>query len=375
MPNTMNNTHLSRLPDIDCVVIGVNTEATLARCLQSIKDCDYPQEKLHLIYVDGGSSDGSVEIGSAIADVKVISLGDRHPTPGRGRNAGWRSGGSPLVQFLDSDTILEPDWLTKGVQSMNQEGTGAVQGYRKEMHPDKSIFNWITSLEWNGPPGEAEAFGGDVLIRREILDATGGYDEIMVGGEDPELSQRVRDKGWRILQLDTAMTHHDIAMFRVSQYWKRAFRSGYGFAAVIDKGSGRKRKFWFTEFRRIIVRGGGSLLLLFAALLSLFVSLFFFPLFYLPCIISTILACVLLFWPRLFRVNAFKETLALTDDQARIYAWHCSLAVLPDILGVIRYYLGKVANRPLRNNPGKLTNRASKTDCSNFVDKNHRPGP
>jgi cellulose synthase/poly-beta-1,6-N-acetylglucosamine synthase-like glycosyltransferase len=357
----MNNTHPSRLPDIDCVVIGVNTEATLARCLQSIKNCDYPQEKLHLIYVDGGSSDGSVKIGRAIAEVQVISLGDRHPTPGRGRNAGWKAGGSPLVQFLDSDTILEPDWLPKGVQGLNMEGTGAVQGYRKEMHPDKSVFNWLTSLEWNGLPGEAEAFGGDVLIRREILEETGGYDEIMVGGEDPELSQRVRDKGWRILQLDTVMTHHDIAMFRISQYWKRAFRSGYGFAAVIDKGAGKERRFWFTEFRRIVVRGGGALFFFLLACCFLLMALILHRYFFVPLILSTILTLILLFGPRIFRVKKFKEAMDLTEEQARVYAWHCSLVVLPDILGVIRYYLGKAADRPLRNNPGRLKTHISRS--------------
>lgn len=361
MPNTMNSTHPSHLPDIDCVVIGVNTEATLARCLQSIRDCDYPQEKLHLIYVDGGSSDRSVEIGRERAGVEVISLGDPHPTPGRGRNAGWRVGGSPLVQFLDSDTILEPDWLTKGVLTMNQEGTGAVQGYRKEMHPDKTVFNWITSLEWNGPSGEAAAFGGDVLIRREILEETGGYDETMVGGEDPELSQRVRDKGWRILQLDTVMTHHDIAMFRISQYWKRAFRSGYGFAAVIDKGAGRARRFWFTEFRRIVVRGGGALFFFLLACCFLLMALVFHRHFFTPIILSIISALILLFWPRLFRVQNFKEAMDLTEEQARIYAWHCSLVVLPDILGIIRYYLGKAVDRPLRNNPGRLKTHVSRS--------------
>ncbi|WP_028581601.1 glycosyltransferase [Desulfogranum japonicum] len=353
MLRTINNIDPSSLPDIDCVVIGVNTEATLTRCLQSIRDCEYPWEKLHVIYVDGGSMDRSVEIAKSTADIQVISLGDRHPTPGRGRNAGWRAGHSPLIQFLDSDTVLEPDWLTKGVQAIYSEKTGAVQGYRKEMHPDTTVFNWLTSLEWNGPAGEAEAFGGDVLIRRKILEETGGYDEIMVGGEDPELSQRVRDKGWRILQLDTVMTHHDIAMFKISQYFKRAFRSGYGFAAVIDKGAGRERRFWFIEFRRIIVRGGGTLFFFVTAICLLIMAFFLHSLFFIPCFISTLLALVLLFWPRLFRVNAFRDAMDLTEQQARVYAWHCSLVVFPDILGVLRYYLGKIAKSPLRNTPGK----------------------
>lgn len=348
----------SQLPGIDCVVIGINTEATLARCLQSIKNSDYPQDKLRLFYVDGGSHDNSVTIGKA-EGVEVISLCSPHPTPGRGRNAGWRAGNSPFVQFLDSDTILERDWLKKGIFAINEKNIGAVQGYRREMYPDKSVFNWLISLEWNGPPGDAAAFGGDVLIRREILRETGGYDEIMVGGEDPELSQRVKDRGWRIAQLDTVMTHHDIAMYRISQYWRRAYRSGYGFAAVINKGAGRERRFWFTEFRRIIARGGGSLVCFLTAIVLLLMGIFQSPLFFTLSILPILFGLILIFWPRLFRVKNFKETMEITNEQARVYAWHCSLVVVPDIFGIIRYYTGKLTGNPLRNNPVQLKTQGS----------------
>lgn len=345
-------------PDIDCVVIGVNCEKTLGRCIESIRASDYAAEKVHLFYVDGGSDDKSVDI-ARTAGVEVLSLGDAHPTPGRGRNAGWKKGSSPLIQFVDSDTVMERDWLTKGVEAINDQDVGAVQGYRVEMEPEKSVFNWLVSLEWNGPAGNADAFGGDVLIRRQILEETGGYDEILVAGEDPELSQRVRDKGWRILQLDTIMTHHDIAMFHISQYWRRAFRSGYGFAAIIDRGAGRKRRFWFTEFRRIVVRGGGFLLFLCIACCSLLLALVFSAVFWPLFVMSLLLAFFLLFIPRLFRVNAFERTMVLQQKEARIYAWHCSLVVLPDIFGVLRYFIGKALGKPLRNRSNRLRTEKS----------------
>jgi len=355
MANTAPSTHTA----LDCVVIGINTEATLERCLLSIKASTYPADSIHIIYVDGGSSDNSLAVAADIPGVRVISLEDPHPTPGRGRNAGWRSGDSPFVQFLDSDTVLEPDWLEKGIQALQEDTVGAVQGFRQEMHPEKSVYNWLTSLEWNGPPGEADSFGGDVLLRRTILEKTGGYDEIMVGGEDPELSQRVRALGWKILQLDTIMTYHDIAMTRPGQYWKRAFRSGYGFAAVIDKASGQKQGFWFKEFRRILVRGGGFVLLAVTALLSLGAGVFIHPLFWGAAVMFLAVALLLLFFPRLFRVRAFMENMGLTGEQARVYALHCSLVVIPDIFGVARYYWGKLTGNPLRNNPRRLQTRKS----------------
>ena len=341
-----------KLPEIDCVVIGVNAQATLHRCLMSILQCNYPEDLINVIYVDGGSFDDSISIAETLPGIRIVRLNPEHPTPGLGRNAGWKSGHAPLVQFLDSDTVLDENWFRKAVKAFKPD-TAAVAGNRIEMHPEQSVYNWIASLEWNGGPGDVESFGGDVLVRREVLEKTNGYDEELVGGEDPELSLRIRLSGWRITQLDIDMTRHDLAMTNVSQYWKRAYRSGYAFAAVIDRHADQGTPFWRTEFRRIINRGGGFLAFSFMSLLPVLI-IPRAP--YSPLLALTLLATalLLLFYPRLFRVPYFMQDKKLDRSQAQVYAWHCSLVVLPDIFGVARFYLGKAFNRPLRNKRSKL---------------------
>lgn len=342
------------LPDIDCVIIGVNAARTLESCLNSIRSANYPQERLHIYYADGGSHDDSLKIATGFDDVMVLALDPEHPTPGLGRNAGWRAGSSPLIHFFDSDTILHPDWLFTAVEACVDE-VAAVRGNRCEIHPRASRYNWIGSLEWNDRPGEAESFGGDVLIRREVLVQSGGYDEVLVGGEDPELSRRIRLAGWRILQLDQEMTRHDLAMTRFSQYWKRAYRSGYAFAAVTDRFAEHRTGFWFHEMRRILVRGGGSLLLMLLALGASTLTAIPFYLSLLPAAVGL----GLLFFPRLFRVGYFARDKQLNRADARAYAWHCSIVVLPDLFGVGRYFLGKWFDRPLRNKRRKLATESS----------------
>ena len=340
------------LPTIDCVVIGVNAAATLGSCLESILAADYPQELLAVFYVDGGSEDQSLKIAATFPGVKTIALSPEHPTPGLGRNGGWRVGIAPLVQFLDSDTILDPAWLRRAVAAMADD-VAAVLGYRREMHPELSVFNWIGSLEWNGRAGEAESFGGDVMIRREVLVASDGYDEELVGGEDPELSRRIRQAGWRILQLDVDMTRHDLAMTSVNQYWRRAYRSGYAFAAVVDRFAGNPIPFWKKEYRRILVRGGGFVgCCILALLLSLLIPVWPAMAISAPAVLAV--GSLLLFFPRLFRVGYFQEDKGISHEQARLYAWHCSLVVVPDILGVARFHLGKLLHRPLRNRQSRL---------------------
>jgi GT2 family glycosyltransferase len=345
-------------PDIDCILIGVNSAKTLGRCIESIRSGNYPAEKLRICYADGGSTDDSIAVAKRYTGVKVIALTPEYPTPGLGRNAGWKSGSAPLVQFLDSDTIVDPEWFRKAVAKMSELRLGAVIGFRRELHPERSVYNWIGDLEWNGPVGESDCFGGDVLIRREALEATGGYDETLVGGEDPELSRRIIRAGWLIERIDAVMTRHDLAMTTVKQYLKRAYRSGYGFAAVRMREAKLGSDFWKHDFRKIVIKGGGFIVSEGLALLTLFSGLSA-----LKTLAATALGFAgipLLFSPRLFKVGKFMQENRLNGKEAKTYAWHCSVVVLPQLFGLIRFYAGALFNRPLRNKRSAL-----KTGLSN----------
>ena len=363
----MNDKHLSDpvyrngrdLPEIDCILIGVNSAKTLGRCIESIRVGSYPAEKLRICYADGGSTDESIAVAKRYAGVRVLALRPEYPTPGLGRNAGWKSGSAPLVQFLDSDTIVDPEWFRKAVGRMRDARFGAVIGFRRELHPEVSVYNWIGDLEWNGPVGESDCFGGDVLLRREALEATGGYDETLVGGEDPELSRRIIRAGWKIERIDAVMTRHDLAMTSVKQYLKRAYRSGYGFAAVRAREAKLGSDFWKADLRKIAIKGGGFIAAESLAMVTLLAAR--------PSVISTLAAAALsmagvplLFSPRLFKVGKFMQENKLTRKEAKIYAWHCSAVVLPQLAGVARYYAGAIAGRPLRNKRSAL-----KTGLSN----------
>jgi hypothetical protein len=103
-----------------------------------------------------------------------------------------------------------------------------VCGRRRERFPEKSIYNRLADIEWATPVGEARSCGGDAMMRVDAFRAVGGFDASVVAGEEPELCQRLRGKGWKIVRIDANMTLHDSAMLHFSQWWRRAIRSGYG---------------------------------------------------------------------------------------------------------------------------------------------------
>ena len=141
-----------------------------------------------------------------------------------------------LVQFVDGDCELEPHWPDRAMNFFEtQPQIAAVCGRRRERYPNASLYNRMYDEEWNTPTGQAETCGRDALIRVRAFVDIGGYDAMMIAGEEPELCSRLRTAGWQIWRLDLPMTVHDADMHRFDQYWKRAIRSGFGYAQILCK--------------------------------------------------------------------------------------------------------------------------------------------
>ena len=244
------------LPALSVVVIGRNEGLRLARCLKSIASIHSTHLGLEIIYVDSSSSDGSVETAARLG-AQTIALDAVHPTAALGRNAGWKQATAEYILFLDGDTILHPDFAERAFAAiLADDSIAAVWGHRREIHPEKSVYNRILDLDWIYAPGPAEFCGGDVLMRRAALEAAGGYDGTLIAGEEPELCRRMRALGYGILHIDAPMTGHDLEMRRFRQYWKRALRAGHAYAEVSSRFRRSGDPFWQSVRIDNLRRGG-----------------------------------------------------------------------------------------------------------------------
>jgi cellulose synthase/poly-beta-1,6-N-acetylglucosamine synthase-like glycosyltransferase len=251
------NDESSPLPAIAAVIIGRNEGERLRVCLSSVLAMNYPRELIEVIYVDSSSTDSSVELARSLG-VKTIVL-DGPTTAARGRNAGWTQTEAPFVLFLDGDTILHPDFVASAISHFadpkHTEPLAGVYGNRRETRTADSIYNAIFDLDWNAGTGYSLFFGGDALVRREALAAVGGYNPLLIAGEEPDLCRRMRGLGYRILHIDEPMTLHDLAMFKFSQYWRRSVRTGYAYAEISNKYAKTDDPLWSAESRSNITRG------------------------------------------------------------------------------------------------------------------------
>jgi cellulose synthase/poly-beta-1,6-N-acetylglucosamine synthase-like glycosyltransferase len=177
-------------------------------------------------------------------------LTPERPTAALGRNAGWQAARGEIVFFLDGDTVVAPGFLAAGLREFSEATVAVVWGHRREMHPENSVYNRVMDLDWVYAPGWTEFCGGDALFRRDALERTGGFDETLIAGEEPELCRRVMAAGWRILHIDRAMTGHDLAVMEFGQYWRRAMRAGHAFAEVAERFRGTPEAFWSEDVTR-----------------------------------------------------------------------------------------------------------------------------
>jgi GT2 family glycosyltransferase len=214
------------------VAIGRNEGERLRRCLESVVGA-----AAQVVYVDSGSTDGSVELAHLLG-AEVVALDMRRPfTAARARNEGWRrlAAAAPslaYVQFVDGDCEIVAGWLRAARAFLDTHpDVAAVAGRNRERFPDRSVYNLLCDIEWgSGVPGPAKACGGNAMMRLAALGQSGGFLETLIAGEEPELCVRMRAAGWRVWRLDDEMTLHDAAMTRFGQWWKRSMRTGFSYA-------------------------------------------------------------------------------------------------------------------------------------------------
>ncbi len=204
---------------VSIVVIGLNEEHTLERCLASVQGAldELPANiKKETVYVDSGSTDASVSIATRHVD-EVLEL-TASPSASAAREAGVRHTHGEYVFFIDGDMTLDECFLAASLpllESLDNNDIVGIQGRRDDVHIDPdtrkaqgerpNFFN-ITR------PRKAKRLGGSFLIRREALIQAGGWrPDVFAGGhEELDLYARLLDQDQWILELPIPfITHHD----------------------------------------------------------------------------------------------------------------------------------------------------------------------
>lgn len=313
---------------VGLVVIGRNEGQRLRQCLLSVIE-----KVAHIVYVDSGSTDGSIEMAQSLG-VSVVELDLSTPfTAARARNEGFAhllqaNTQIEFVQFVDGDCQVVEGWIERAQSELEANPQVAVVcGRRRERFPEQSIYNRLCDIEWDTPVGEAKACGGDSMMRVEALQQVGGFNPTLIAGEEPELCVRLRQKRWKILRIDADMTLHDAQMTHFSQWWKRTLRAGHAYAEGAWLHGRSSERHWVKESRSIWFWG---LLLPLLVLGTVWPS-------------HEISLLLLVGYPLMtYRIYRSQQQRGFSSKDTALYALSCMLGKFPMLQGQIQFHLSRL---------------------------------
>lgn len=211
-------------PLLSIIIPVFNREKTVGEAIRSVAAGDAPHE---IIVVDDGSGDASAACARAAirdAGLEAVARVEVQPNagPGAARNRGARQARGRYLAFLDSDDLWFP-------------GTLAVVAEAIARDPDAVLF-FLRTLDWRvteppaPPPPEAPAFerhagfleavrcvpamrfaSSNVVIRRDVFAALGGFTERVRCSEDTDLFLRADRAGPCVLVHRPALVRYAIA--------------------------------------------------------------------------------------------------------------------------------------------------------------------
>jgi len=217
--------------DMTCVVtLNWNGKDDTLACLASLEEME--PRATRIILVDNASTDGTSQaVAERFPQVQML-VNDENLGFARGVNVGLRAAleaGAAYILMVNNDTLVAPDLLGVLMAAVNEEETiGAAAPKITYADPPDRIWyagafrrRWLPGFSFPGY-GKQDAArysrtrdvdyftGCGVLLRGDVLGQVGLFDEIsfFMYHEDLDLSERIRQAGYRIVYVPQARMWH-----------------------------------------------------------------------------------------------------------------------------------------------------------------------
>jgi GT2 family glycosyltransferase len=222
--------------DLAIVIVNWNGGQLLVRCLESIA-ASQCSASIDVLVVDNHSVDGSrEEATSRFPQFRVIDSGANFGF-GRANNLARGLTDSRFVLFLNPDAELREDTVegvlrcldahadvgALGCKMRYPDGELQELGLQWQLNPltvlaellfitdssQRYLRRWLPTVDAGRSGYVEKLYGGFLLVRREVLDEAGWFDErYFMYAEDADLSRTIRALGWKLYYCaDATVTH------------------------------------------------------------------------------------------------------------------------------------------------------------------------
>lgn len=251
-------------PSVSLIIVSYNGRNYLGPCLESIGAQSYPMDDIELILVDNGSKDGTASwVRSSYPWVTVLEMGRNLGFAG-GSNEGARRAKGKYLAFLNQDTIVHKEWLSKLVEEIERDETRGLchcctfmpwtpEFSRMELDVHHSRACYYDVDRWGAyrylcaraPAGGVPTLGltgGAFLLRRSLVEKWGYVfdDKFAAYCEDLDLGLRIWTSGHRVMMIPDSVVFHNQKM--------RFLPDAGGLSKALRASRNRLMAFWRNCF-------------------------------------------------------------------------------------------------------------------------------
>ncbi len=200
------------------IIPTCNRAADLHHCLHALAEQSLSPAQFEVLVIDDGSSDDTAKVvetfrGNSHLDVRYHYQPNRGPAAARNRGIGLARG--DLVAFTDDDCRPDPEWLADLLAALPSDSRCAGVGGRTIRLRESMTARYMDAIGMMNPRIKGDQVlwlvTANALYRRSCLEEIGGFDERFPrpGGEDVDLSARLRSHGYYFTTTVRALLRHN----------------------------------------------------------------------------------------------------------------------------------------------------------------------
>jgi glycosyltransferase involved in cell wall biosynthesis len=188
---------------VSVVIPTLDAARFLDQALDSVEAQSHPD--LEVLLIDGGSTDGTVEIGRRRRRVRIVGQ------TGSGLAAAWNDGidaaRGDLIAFLDSDDLWMPQKLTRQVEALEADldAAYALARFRFVLEPGHPVPRGFLPAHLEGD--HLSPLPSAVLARRDLFARIGTFDPRWVTASDVDFFARATNAELPFAVVDEVLVH------------------------------------------------------------------------------------------------------------------------------------------------------------------------
>ncbi len=208
------------------VIIGKNESSHIEKCINGVYEAIRFAgiAKYEIIYVDSNSSDNTIDLVRQFPEISIYNI-YKGQSPASGRNLGAKLAKNELLFFVDGDNVINPVFLKMAVEHyVKKEGVFFTGPHYNSYFDEKTGKTFRKKYDLTNSAFKTAT--GWFLIEKKTFDSVGGFEETFKkpGGEDYDLTLRLKNKGVRIKYLEEIVsTHYTVLYHHPRRLWKMIF--------------------------------------------------------------------------------------------------------------------------------------------------------